>query len=246
MRAEGPGVLPAKGNALVSRRRETTRSSILHHRSAQRANNSHASVARMDLVAHHLQEERLARWAGYHRLTRFLFQGCALRWANGRPFGAGTSRHARDARPIHPSGSCVAPNVRRWRTPPRSVPPVAPRSGRQLQEAVVRIAKPRLRRGVANSMLEANRAARENARGQILCNRGSSMAHVPMVQESHHVLAADATGGGEACPFIRSIAAPARRSARGSSRRVGGSCRPRHRMPWFSYTPACAGSRGVP
>ena len=50
MRAEGPGVLPAKGNALViGSPPGIIHASILDHPSAQRANNSYASIARTDL-----------------------------------------------------------------------------------------------------------------------------------------------------------------------------------------------------
>ena len=51
-RAEGPAVLPAMGIALVMG---------LNHPSSQRANNSYASIARTDLVAHHLQHRRTLR-----------------------------------------------------------------------------------------------------------------------------------------------------------------------------------------
>jgi hypothetical protein len=45
------------------------------------------------MLSHHAQDELLARWAGRYRepkriLVGLLYQGFALRWANGRPFGA--------------------------------------------------------------------------------------------------------------------------------------------------------------
>jgi hypothetical protein len=51
-------------------------------------------------TVHGIEEELLARWAGHYRkqgriLMGPLYQGFALRWANGRPFGAHIRRHER-------------------------------------------------------------------------------------------------------------------------------------------------------
>ena len=40
-------------------------------------------------------------------------QGCALRWAKGRPVGANASRHVRDVRPRKSVASAVGPSAGR-------------------------------------------------------------------------------------------------------------------------------------